>query len=118
MGDRLTGFIIWQAMYGSGSMIGMGIFITKSHPMPIQKDLTREQVKFYAVGTGTTRLITCGLRTALTINRMYLKIGRVFGALKTRTINWDLLFKDFFYCPFHINFFVAVFKNRFAQGHQ
>jgi len=68
-------------------MIGMGIFITKSHPMPIQKDLTREQVKFYAVGTGTTRLITCGLRTALTINRMYLKIGRVFGALKTRTIN-------------------------------
>ena len=28
-----------------------------------------------------------GLRTALTINRMYLKISRVFGALKTRTIN-------------------------------
>jgi len=38
-------------------------------------------------GNCTTRLITCEPRTALTINRMYSKIGRVFGALKTRTIN-------------------------------
>ena len=76
------GFIIWQAMCGSGLMTGTGIFITRSHPMPIQKVLTRGQVRFYAVVIGITKLITCELRTDLTINRMHLKIGRGFGVPK------------------------------------
>ena len=60
-------------------MTGTGIFITRTHPMLIQKALTREQVRFYAVVIGITKLITCELHTDLTINRMHLKIGRDFG---------------------------------------
>ena len=82
--------------------------------MPTQKALTREQVRFYAVAVGITKLIICELRTDLTINRMHSKIGRDFGVPMTGTINLGLLFKDFFDRPLHINFFIAIFKNRLA----
>ena len=64
-------------------MIGTRIVITRYHLPQTQKDPSREQVKFYGVATGITKLIICEQLTALMKNQMYLKIGRDLGVPKT-----------------------------------